>query len=277
LYSKNSSQIMSKAAVLLIDVQNDFHSGGSLAVPGAEADAVRLAAMIEENLDKIGAIFVTLDSHNVEHIAHTNRWNTKPDGTGEQPGLFTLISHDDVVNKRWCPTDPSVQKYCEDYTRALEEKGRFKLTIWPNHCIMGTPGHDVVPCLQKAINIWLEKNPTQTVQYVRKGQNNMTEMYSAIEAEVPVASDPLTQTNFGFIGELKNASKVIIGGQALSHCVNYTTRDLLRYWTPRDPKDLILLLDGASPVAGCEADGKQFVDDMRAAHMTMKMTTDAFD
>ena len=38
--------------------------------------------------------------------------------------------------------------------------------------------------------------------------------------------------------------EVIIGGQALSHCVNYTTRDLLRYWTPRDPADLILLLDG---------------------------------
>ena len=38
--------------------------------------------------------------------------------------------------------------------------------------------------------------------------------------------------------------QVIIGGQALSHCVNYTTRDLLRYWTPRDPADLVLLIDG---------------------------------
>jgi nicotinamidase-related amidase len=69
-------------------------------------------------------------------------------------------------------------------------------------------------------------------------------MYSAIEAEVPIPSDPHTQTNFEFVGDLKRAEKLIIGGQALSHCVNYTTRDLLRYWTPRDPADLILLLDG---------------------------------
>lgn len=38
--------------------------------------------------------------------------------------------------------------------------------------------------------------------------------------------------------------QVIIGGQALSHCVNYTTRDLLRYWTARNPADLIMLIDG---------------------------------
>jgi hypothetical protein len=28
------------------------------------------------------------------------------------------------------------QKYAEDYTKALEDKGRFSLTIWPDHCIV---------------------------------------------------------------------------------------------------------------------------------------------
>lgn len=77
-----------------------------------------------------------------------------------------------------------------------------------------------------------------------QGENNLTEMYSAIEAEVPLPEDPRTLTNFELVGGLKRAGKVIIGGQALSHCVNYTTRDLLRYWAPRDPADLVLLLDG---------------------------------
>lgn len=36
----------------------------------------------------------------------------------------------------------------------------------------------------------------------------MTEMYSAIEAEVPVPSDPFTQTNFEFVADLKRAEKV---------------------------------------------------------------------
>ena len=71
-------------------------------------------------------------------------------------------------------------------------------------------------------------------------------MYSAIEAEIPIAEDPYTQTNYELLIELKkNYSKVIICGQALSHCVNYTTRDILKHWIPtRNPSDLVLLLDG---------------------------------
>ena len=41
-----------------------------------------------------------------------------------------------------------------------------------------------------------------------QGQNDMTEMYSAIEAEVPIPADPRTQTNLDFIGDLKRAPKV---------------------------------------------------------------------
>ena len=109
----------------------------------------------------------------------------------------------------------------------------------------------------------------------KQGQNDITEMYSAIEAEVPVATDPRTQTNFEFIADLKRSTRLIIGGQALSHCVNYTTRDLLRYWQPRDPADLVLLIDGCSPVPGCDADAQLFIDDMRAANVTLKLTTEA--
>ena len=36
----------------------------------------------------------------------------------------------------------------------------------------------------------------------------MTEMYSAIEAEVPIPADPRTQTNLEFVGDLKRAPKV---------------------------------------------------------------------
>jgi len=65
----DSQLTMSKASLLLIDVQvmmfkalpsslyssalfgllqqNDFHAGGSLAVPGADADSLRIAEMIE--------------------------------------------------------------------------------------------------------------------------------------------------------------------------------------------------------------------------------------
>lgn len=74
--------------------------------------------------------------------------------------------------------------------------------------------------------------------------NNYTEMYSAIEAEVPVPSDPQTQTNKTLVHLLKDSSKVVVCGQAMSHCVNYTTRDILRDWDPRNTSDIIILTDG---------------------------------
>lgn len=80
--------------------------------------------------------------------------------------------------------------------------------------------------------------------HLRQGMNNYTEMYSAIEAEVPVPSDPQTHTNRDIVAALKKAPKVLVCGQALSHCVNYTTRDLVQYWEGRDPADIILMLDG---------------------------------
>ncbi|KAJ1442098.1 hypothetical protein B484DRAFT_412622 [Ochromonadaceae sp. CCMP2298] len=265
---------MPMAALLLIDVQNDFHAGGSLAVPGADEDAARIAQMIMDNLDSVSEVFVTLDSHNREHIAHTNRWNSKADGTGEAPGVFTLISHQDVVDGVWHPTDPTQAAHCASYTKALEEKGRFKLTIWPDHCIIGSPGNDVVPSIQVALDAWQTKTGKK-VQYVRKGQNNLTEMYSAIEAEVPMDDDHTTGTNHAFVEALKGAERVIIGGQALSHCVNYTTRDLVKYWT-REPQHLVLLTDGASAVPGCDADAAKFVEDMRAANLTLASCAEAF-
>jgi hypothetical protein len=45
-----------------------------------------------------------------------------------------------------------------------------------------------------------------------QGQNDLTEMYSAIEAEVPIESDPLTQPNFEFVEDLKRADKVSFFG-----------------------------------------------------------------
>ncbi len=41
-----------------------------------------------------------------------------------------------------------------------------------------------------------------------QGMNNLTEMYSAIKAEVPLPEDPATDTNMHFIHELKKANKV---------------------------------------------------------------------
>lgn len=52
-------------ALLIVDPQMDFHEGGSLAVPGASADAKRIAQLITDNSQNIDEVYVTLDSHHV--------------------------------------------------------------------------------------------------------------------------------------------------------------------------------------------------------------------
>ena len=72
-----------------------------------------------------------------------------------------------------------------EYTKRLEEKGRFQLCIWPEHCLIGTPGHNVVPEVRDALEEWSDATG-KSVEWVEKGQNLLTEMYSALCAEVPV-------------------------------------------------------------------------------------------
>jgi nicotinamidase-related amidase len=54
---------MTKVTLLIIDPQVDFHPGGSLAVAGADEDSKRIADFIDNNIDNIDEIYVTLDTH----------------------------------------------------------------------------------------------------------------------------------------------------------------------------------------------------------------------
>jgi len=72
-------------------------------------------------------------------------------------------------------------------------------------------------------------------------------MYSCFSAEVPLDDDPSTRLNAPLIAALARHDKVIVCGQAKSHCVNYSLRDLLEAWPAgKAVKDIILLSDGTS-------------------------------
>jgi hypothetical protein len=63
-----------KNVLLIVDPQIDFHPGGSLAVAGSDEDSGRIAEMVHSNIKDIDHIFVTLDSHHRNHIAHGIFW-----------------------------------------------------------------------------------------------------------------------------------------------------------------------------------------------------------
>lgn len=87
----------------------------------------------------------------------------------------------------------NIRQWCIEYTRRLETKGKFQLLIWPEHCIVGTEGNNVVTNIVEAMIEWSRKTGG-SVEWVNKGQNLLTEMYSALCAEVPVTK----KTSFDF-------------------------------------------------------------------------------
>jgi len=84
-------------------------------------------------------------------------------------------------------------------------------------------------------------------------------MYSVFKAEVPVPGCVETEMNEALGRELMAEPRVLICGQALSHCVNFSTRDLLAGWPEGRMGDLGLIKGMSSPVAGFEKQADEFV------------------
>ncbi|RLN96673.1 hypothetical protein BBJ28_00002295 [Nothophytophthora sp. Chile5] len=238
--------------LLVIDQQVDFHPGGSLAIPTANEDAARITSFISKHAAKLQQIVLTLDSHQRYHIAHGIFWEN---AAGESPAPFTLITAESVETGVWKPRNPSLKEYVLAYTKSLEASGKFTLCIWPEHCLVGSPGHNIVPNVLAAALEWT-KQSLRPIQYVMKGSNSFTEHYSALKAEFELPYDPATSLNQSLIDSLKLADKVIVCGEAISHCVNYTVRDLVDGWPKERVGDLVILTDCASPVPGFEEAGE---------------------
>ena len=190
--------------LLVIDPQGDFHEGGSLAVAGATVDSGRISELLRRHADQIDRVVVTLDTHHTMHIAHAAFWKN---AAGQSPAPHTAITHADVKAGTWLPRQQELSEWALEYTASLEEGGRFTLYIWPNHCLIGSAGHAVSPALLPALNAWSERRE-RSITWVLKGQNNRTEMYSALKAEVPVMDDPATKLNVDLIHTLKQHTQV---------------------------------------------------------------------
>lgn len=250
---------------LIIDPQNDFSDtpGAALPVPGAGADAERLAGLLNRLGDRIAAIHVTLDTHQLVDISHPIFWR---DRHGQPPPPFTSISVADVEDEIWQPFKAEYRVRALDYVRALRDHGRYTLTIWPPHCLVGAWGHGVIPVVADALRRWEEAGFAR-VNYVIKGHNPWTEHYSAVQADVPDPTDPGTQINIPLIRALQDADEVALSGQALSHCIANTVRDIADYLGPESISKLVLIEDTSSPVPGFEALACQFLSDMRQRGM----------
>jgi len=131
-----------------------------------------------------------------------------------------------------------------------------------------------MPELLDALQQW-ERQNFAIVDFVTKGSNIFTEHYSAVKADVPDPQDPTTQINKGLIKTLMECDLVFIAGQALSHCVANTVRDIANeFGDDTYVKKLVLLTDASSSVSGFENLGTDFVKEMTARGMQTATTVD---
>ena len=265
----------SNVNLLLIDPQHDFcDPQGALCVPNANLDMVRLSDMILSNTDLIDSVHVTLDTHNVVHIAHPIWWI---DANNNHPAPFTQITAEDVRSGKWRSTVPSRQLMSSNYVDTLECNGRYTLTIWPPHCLIGSNGACIDSRIIGALQSW-QAFKMKALDITTKGSNITTEHYSAIKADVPDHYDPHTDVNTTLINQVfrQNSNDVLIAGEALSHCVANTVRDIYEYIDDSDVGRIVLLTDAMTSVPGFESVGDKFIADMKQLGMRTSTTTEYF-
>jgi len=256
-----------RICLLIIDAQNTFcipefelFVGGRSGL-GAIDDNRRLCEFIYRNLGVITAIAPTMDTHTAMQIFHPIFWINR---AGEHPTpAATMITFDDVTQGIW-RVNPAVapsimagdyeglQKYAIHYTKQLTAAGKYPLTIWPYHSMLGGIGHALVSAVEEAVFFHNIARNSQTLFEI-KGSNPLTENYSVLRPEVMSGADGSTiaQKNTPLIQKLLDFDKVIIAGQAKSHCVAWTIDDLLTEIIALDAtlaQKVYLLEDCTSPV-----------------------------
>lgn len=249
--------------LFVVDMQNDFCTPqGTLFVPGADKDVQRLVSFINNHQSQINGIILTQDSHQVIDISHPYFWTNKE---GNHPAPFTSISANDIREQRWIP---AYQKHdALAYIQKLEAQGEYAHIIWPEHCLIGSRGAAIHESLMGAIIQWAHKG--QWYQLFQKGTNPFTEHFGALHANIPIDAAPETQVNQALLSELVRFENIILAGEARSHCVANTIKQLLVY--PSIMSKITLLDDCTSNVPTFE----HIADDIyqHAINMGMQITT----
>ena len=254
-----------KICIIAVDVQNSFcipdfelFVGGRTGT-GAIDDNRRLCEFIYRNIDVITQICPTMDTHQTMQIFHAIYL---VNDEGEHPHPFTLIKKDDIRQGKW-RFNPMLsyslgideeygQRHLMSYAEQLESGGKYDLTIWPYHAMLGGIGHALVASVEEAIFFHSIARFSQP-DFHEKGHNPLSEHYSVLGPEVLRGPNDksIAEKSDKFFKKLVEFDAVIIAGQAKSHCVAWTIDDLLSDIVVQDRnlvRKIYLLEDCTSPV-----------------------------
>ena len=270
-----------RICLLAIDMQNTFCiPGHELFVAGrsgkgAVQDCRRLCRFIYQHLNRISQVIFTMDTHQAMQIFHGFFF---VDREGRHPAPMTTISAEDVVKGRWRVnlaladqlgyTPAFLEKHLAYYVQRLARSGKFALTVWPYHAMLGGIGHALAPAFEEALFFHGIARGSQPEIYM-KGNHPLTEHYSAMQPEVThdAAGRLMAGFNEDLLQKLNSFDAIVVAGQAKSHCVAWTVSDMLNGFRKHAPDmiEKVYLLDDCSS-AVCIPGVVDFTDEAEAAY-----------
>lgn len=239
-----------RVLLLVVDAQKDFcFPRGTLFVGGRSGrgaidDNDRLARFIYRNLARITEITCTMDTHFPFQIFSPAFWQ---DAEGRPLPAHREITTADIAGGSVRPNPDLagwlaggdyawLQRQVAFYCAQLERGGKYRLYLWPPHCLLGSDGHALAGVIHEArlFHAYARAAPDGVEV---KGGHPLTEHYSALSPEVLQRHDggTLAEPNTALVDTLLAADALIVAGQAASHCVKFTLEDLLHAIQARDP------------------------------------------
>ncbi|KFY39094.1 hypothetical protein V495_06161 [Pseudogymnoascus sp. VKM F-4514 (FW-929)] len=172
-------------ALIVVDVQEDFcPPNGALAVPHGRSILNTVNTLL-------GYPFIfkiaTKDWHPAGHISFAS----------SHPGAEPFTSFATITN----PSNPSE---------------KYESRLWPDHCIQGTPGAELVQ------NLELSK----VDKVLEKGQTKEVEMYSAFYP--PLTAPRVSDSGLSALLKAKGVTDVYVVGLAADYCVAATAEDAIK-------------------------------------------------
>ena len=251
-----------KTCLFIIDMQNDFcRPYSNLYIPDAEIDAGRIARLIASCAKDIDGIILAQDIHQVMNITHTVFWT---DLGGRHPKPGTPIKAEEVEKGEWIPF--TEKERVLNYLRHFEKETKEFHVVWLEHCIVGSEGAAVVSRVMREVRAWAARG--HFIHIVEKGAYPFAEQYGAFRAEVIVEDAPSTWFNLPLLQELNTYDSIWMAGEARTHCVAATIRQLLDF--PAIMQKIVILKDCMSDVPGNYPQAEAVFQKARAmgAHFT---------
>lgn len=263
-----SKQNKERVLFIGIDVQQDFMDNGALGVPGAHGDVERMTRFIYNNMDKISKIAMTVDTHYPQSIFHPCWWI---DENGNNPTPYTLITSKDLDDGKYRAVINPLKS--RDYVEGLEASAKKTLCIWPYHCLIGSSGCMVENQFSNIV-FFHSVAKKMYVSRIEKGLDPNTEMYGPFKKEY----DPNGYINIEFLNKVEGYDKIIIAGEAKSHCVMEGIKQILEHYEtrPEVTRKIYILDDCMSTIPGFEDATAQAFDEFKTKyHVNLVNSTDS--